>query len=176
MIIRGCGATGVLATIWLSLGMVDLASGQTRLAGPGSDHKEAVVTTHARGAFEVKLTPQPPGVEAEDSMVSRLMIDKRFHGDLEGTSRGQMLAATTGEQGSAGYVAIELVRGTLEGRTGTFMLQHSGTMARGAPHLSVSVIPDSGTGELVGLTGQMSITIADGKHSYEFEYTLPATH
>jgi hypothetical protein len=171
---RGCDATSVLAAVWLSLGLIDVAAAQTRFPSPGPDHKEAVVTTRARGTFEVKLTPQPPAADAEDSTVGRLLIDKRFHGDLDGTSRGQMLTAMTGEESSAGYVAIELVRGTLQGRTGTFMLQHSGTMARGARHLNVSVVPDSGTGELVGLAGQMSITIADGKHSYELEYTLPA--
>jgi hypothetical protein len=101
-----------------------------------------------------------------------MSIDKQFHGDLEATSKGQMLAAVTSVKGSAGYVAIEQVTGSLRGRSGTFVLQHSGTMTRGAPQQIVSVVPDSGTGELVGLTGTMTITIADGKHSYDFEYTL----
>ena len=102
-----------------------------------------------------------------------MTIDKQFHGDLEATSKGQMLAFSTDVKGSAGYVAMEQVNGTLHGRTGTFVLQHSGTMTRGAPQLSLTVVPDSGTGELVGLAGKMNIIIADGKHSYEFDYTLP---
>jgi hypothetical protein len=102
-----------------------------------------------------------------------MSIDKQFHGDLEATSKGQMLTAGTEVQGSAGYVAIERVSGTLGGRSGTFALQHSGTMTRGEPQLSITVVPDSGTGQLVGLAGTMLITIADGKHSYGFDYTLP---
>jgi len=101
-----------------------------------------------------------------------MSIDKQFHGDLEASSKGQMLAAMTEVQGSAGYVAMERVSGTLQGRKGTFALQHSGTMTRGTPQLSVTVVPDSGTGQLVGLAGKMTINIADGKHSYDFEYTL----
>jgi hypothetical protein len=129
---------------------------------------------HARGTFEVKLTPQAAGAEAEDSSLGRLVIDKLFHGDLQATSRGQMLTAMTQVQGSAGYVAIERVTGTLHGRTGSFVLQHSATMTRGRPELAIFVVPDSGASELVGLAGQMAIIIADGKHSYEFEYILPA--
>ena len=125
---------------------------------------------HASGTFEVKLTPQP--ADSGAPAVGRMSIDKQFHGDLEATSKGQMLAAVTSVKGSAGYVAIEQVTGSLRGRSGTFVLQHSGTMTRGTPQQIVSVVPDSGTGELVGLTGTMTITIADGKHSYDFEYTL----
>jgi hypothetical protein len=101
-----------------------------------------------------------------------MSIDKQFHGDLEASSKGQMLAAMTSVKGSAGYVAIEQVTGSLHGRNGTFVLQHSGTMTRGAPQLIVSVVPDSGTAELAGLTGTMTIIVTDGKHSYEFDYTL----
>jgi hypothetical protein len=104
-----------------------------------------------------------------------MSIDKQFHGDLEATSKGQMLSAVTAVKGSAGYVAIERVSGTLHGRSGTFVLQHSGTMTRGAPQQSVTVVPDSGTGQLVGLAGKMTINITDGKHSYEFEYSLAET-
>ncbi len=103
-----------------------------------------------------------------------MFIDKQFHGDLEATSKGTMLAAGTGAKNSSGgYVALEIVTGTLKGHTGTFVLQHSATMNRGVPQLSVTVVPDSGTGKLTGLTGKMNITIVDGKHSYDFEYTLP---
>ena len=124
----------------------------------------------AAGTFKVKLTPQVPD-DAEHPVPGRMSIDKQFEGDLEGSSRGQMLAAQTGVKGSAGYVAMELVSGTLAGRTGTFVLQHTGTMTRGEPQLSVTVVPDSGTGELVGLSGKMMI-MAGGNHAYEFEYFL----
>jgi hypothetical protein len=130
------------------------------------------VTHHASGLFEVKLTPQAPEEGVGDPTVGRMAIAKQFHGGLEAVSRGQMLAAMTGIEGSAGYVAIERVAGTLDGREGTFALQHSGTMTRGAQQLSITVVPDSGTGELAGLAGSMTIEIADGKHSYAFEYTL----
>jgi hypothetical protein len=131
------------------------------------------VTEHAKGTFDVKLTPQVAESNAADALLSRMTIDKQFHGDLEATSQGQMLAAGTAVKGSAGYVAIEKVTGTLRGRSGSFVLQHTGTMDRGAPTLSVTVVPDSGTGEFVGLIGKMNIVIAEGKHSYEFEYALP---
>lgn len=127
----------------------------------------------ARGTFEVSLTPQATG-EACDVAAPRMSIDKRFHGDLEATGRGQMLAVRTDVEGSAGYVAMERVTGALHGRSGSFALQHSGTMSRGAQRLSVTVVPDSGTGELEGLAGELSITIADGRHDYVFEYSLPA--
>jgi hypothetical protein len=130
------------------------------------------MTSHAAGTFEVKLTPQP---QDHRSTLGRMTIDKQFHGDLEGSSQGEMLSAMTTVQGSAGYVAIEKVTGKLHGRSGTFVLQHSGTMTRGAPQLSVTVIPDSGTEELTGLSGKLTIHIAAGKHSYEFEYALAAS-
>lgn len=125
---------------------------------------------NATGTFDVKLNPQPSG---EEPAVGRMSVDKQFHGDLEGSSKGEMLTAMTAVKDSAGYVAVEKVTGTLQGRSGTFMLQHTGTMTRGAPHLSVTVVPDSGTGQLEGLTGKMAINIVDGKHLYDFEYVLP---
>ena len=130
------------------------------------------MTKLARGTFEVKMSPQAPEDDVGDPTVGRMSLDKQFHGDLEASSKGQMLAATTDVQGSAGYVAMERVSGTLHGHKGTFALQHSGTMTRGAPQLSITVVPDSGTGELAGLAGKMTINIVDGKHFYEFEYTL----
>jgi hypothetical protein len=126
------------------------------------------------GTFEVKLNPQVDD-KVGDPTIGRLSIDKQFHGALEAASKGQMLATRTAVEGSAGYVAMERVSGTLNGRTGTFALQHSGTMNRGAPQLSVTVVPDSGTGQLVGLAGKMTINIVDGKHLYEFEYTIAGT-
>jgi hypothetical protein len=131
------------------------------------------VTNRASGTFEVKLNPQEDNVG--DPTVGRMSIDKQFHGDLEATSKGQMLAAMAEVKGSAGYVAMERVIGTLHGHSGTFALQHSGTMTRGTPGLIINVVPDSGTGQLVGLTGKMAINIIDKKHFYDFEYTLAAT-
>jgi hypothetical protein len=125
--------------------------------------------THAAGTFEVKLTPQDTG----EASLGRMLIAKQFHGDLEGESKGQMLTAATQTKGSAGYVAIERVAGTLHGRAGAFVLQHNGTMDRGVASLTVTVVPDSGTGALAGLKGSMTIRIEAAKHSYEFEYTLP---
>ena len=129
---------------------------------------------HAKGTFEVKITPQTPDGKFEDATMSRMTIDKQFHGDLEATSVGQMLSAMTEVKGSAGYVAMERVTGTLQGRKGGFVLQHSATMNRGVPQLSITVVPDSGTGQLVGITGKMDIIINAGQHSYDFVYTLPA--
>jgi hypothetical protein len=129
------------------------------------------MTTPATGTFEVKLTPQVAD-HAENPSLGRMLIDKQFHGDLEGVSKGQMLTGMTDVEGSAGYVAIERVSGKLHGQSGTFILQHTGTMTRGTPQLVITVVPDSGTGQLLGLTGKMSIQIADEKHSYDFEYTL----
>jgi len=130
------------------------------------------MTSRATGPFEVKLTPQSPD-EGGEPAIGRFSLDKQFHGELEATSRGQMLAASTATSGSAGYVAIEKVSGTLHGRGGSFLLQHNGTMERGAGRLAIAVIPDSGTGELAGLTGTMNIVIApDGQHTYELNYTL----
>jgi len=171
MRIRGCRTAGILSGCWLFISVASVAAAQSQLAASSIVHQPPVITMQARGTFEVKLTPQASG-EGADSAFGQLTIDKQFHGDLEGSGRGQMLTAMTPVQGSAGYVAIERVNGTLHGRTGTFVLQHSGTMARGQQQLTIAVVPDSGTGELEGLTGQMVITIADGKHSYDFEYTL----
>ncbi len=131
------------------------------------------MTNHATGTFEVKLNPLDPYNKTKDQTIGRMSIDKQFFGDLEATSKGEMLTAGTAIKNSAGYVAIETVTGKLNGRSGTFVLQHTGTMTRGTPELSVTVVPDSGTGELSGLAGRMVIKIGDGKHSYEFDYTLP---
>lgn len=126
--------------------------------------------THvATGTFDVTLTPQT----AFSSLLGRMTIDKRFQGDLEATSVGEMLSAMGGVKGSAGYVAMEVVRGTLKGKSGSFVLQHSATMNRGAPSLSVTVVPDAGTDGLVGITGRMEIIIEGKEHSYRFEYSLP---
>jgi hypothetical protein len=128
----------------------------------------------AMGSFDVKIGSLPQYNTSEDAKLARMSIDKQFRGDLEGSSQGEMLSAGTDIKGSAAYVAIERVSGTLNGRSGGFVLQHNATMTRGAPYLNIVVVPDSGTGELAGLTGTMHIVIDKGKHSYEFEYSLPA--
>jgi hypothetical protein len=162
-----------VAGLCLSLGLVPLASSQAPPPNPPKELKlTTTMTRRATGTFNVKLSPQADDKPA-GSTLGRMLIDKQFHGDLEAVSKGQMLAATTAVEGSAGYVAIEQVSGTLQGRRGTFVLQHSGTMDRGTPQLTITVVPDSGTDQLAGLTGKMDIQIADGKHSYVFEYSVP---
>jgi Protein of unknown function (DUF3224) len=153
---------------------VCLGLGPLTYAQTPSTHtpKETTMTETASGSFEVKLTPQAPDAALEGTATGRMLIDKQFHGDLEAVSKGQMLAFRSAVEGSAGYVAIEEVSGTLGGRRGTFVLQHNGTMRRGEPRLSVTVVPDSGTEQLTGLSGTMSIDIRDGGHFYEFEYSL----
>lgn len=138
--------------------------------------KKERAMSHARGPFDVKLTPQTLHTEMQGppfEKLGRMSIDKTFHGVLEAKSRGEMLSSLTGVKGSAGYVAIERVEGSLDGRRGTFVLQHSGTMNGGTQSLTITVVPDSGTGQLAGLEGRMAILIDAGKHSYDFEYTLP---
>ena len=157
----------------VALGVLVLGIASAQTVPP---QKGTPMPVHATGPFEVKVAPQTDD-KVGDPTVGRMSIDKQFHGDLEATSKGQMLTAMTDVKGSAGYVAIERVTGTLRTpagiRTGTFALQHTGTLTRGVPELSVTVVPDSATGQLVGLTGKMTINIAEGKHSYDFEYTLP---
>lgn len=126
------------------------------------------------GSFDVKLAVEGEEDKAPGSSLGRMSIEKHFHGALEGTSKGQMLTGTTDVQGSAGYVALERVTGTLQGRRGSFLLQHSGTMSKaGGYQLTITVVPDSGSGALVGLAGTLDIQVSEGKHSYTFVYTLP---
>jgi hypothetical protein len=160
--------TAALAALCLGFAIPTAAQVQPRDAS--TTRSETAVTTRATGTFQVQLAPQETA-----AAIGRMSIDKEFLGDLQGTSKGEMLAVRTAVEGSAGYVAMEQVTGTLHGRSGTFYLQHTGTMDRGAPRLSVTVVPDSGTGELEGLSGTMNIIIEGGRHSYEFEYTLPGT-
>jgi hypothetical protein len=129
---------------------------------------------HVSGPFDVKVTPQKPDTQiARAAALGRLTIDKRYHGDLEATAKGEMLATQTETKGSAAYVALERVTGTLQGHSGSFVLQHSATMDRGATDSSISVVPDSGTGQLAGLSGEMRIRIdAEGRHSYEFDFRI----
>jgi hypothetical protein len=145
---------------------------------PNAVKKGEAMATHASGTFEVKLLPQPPDDKAEGSILGRMSIDKQFHGDLEGTAKGQMLTAGTDVKGSAGYVAIERVTGTLHGRSGSFVLEHSGTLTKGAAQQSITMVPDSSAGQLDSLTGKMMVTTLTENirttSTYDFEYTLPA--
>ena len=127
----------------------------------------------ARGTFDVKVIPRAPD-DSTGGPFGRLFLDKQFHGDLEGVSRGQMLGAMSAVEGSGGYVALEQVTGTLKGRSGSFILQHNGSMRKNVPTMHVTVVPDSGTDQLQGLEGTMTIVIEGGKHSYELEYTIAA--
>ena len=132
------------------------------------------MTTLATGTFEITRTPHPGYETPQGPIIGRMSFAKTFSGDLQATSTVEMLSAGTDVRGSAGYVAIECVKGTLGGRSGGFILQHFGTMNRGSAELLVAVIPDSGTGELAGLSGQMRIEIVETQHSYSFEYQLGA--
>lgn len=161
--------------ILVKAAVLDSAVGVLRRAGhdvtvDDTSERKSPVTQHAVGTFEVKLAPQT----GYSDLVGRMSIDKQFLGDLTGTSIGEMLAVMSGVQGSAGYVAMERVTGTLKGRTGSFALQHNGLMNRGEPSLTVTVVPDSGTDQLTGLAGTMKIIIDGKTHSYELVYTLPA--
>ena len=129
---------------------------------------------NVKGTFEVTMKPDPTSDVVDGVSLGQLTLEKRFAGPLEATSKGHMLAARTPVESSAGYVAIERVTGTLDGKRGTFVLQHSGVSTRGARSLSVNVVPDSGTGELQGLSGRMDIQIVEGKHFYELVYELGA--
>jgi len=142
------------------------------LAAGRSARAETPATTRASGPFEVKITPKPSEDKAD--AFGRMTVAKQLHGALEGTSRGEMLTAMSAVEGSGVYVAIERVEASLEGRKGTFVLHHTGVMTRGTPHLTIAVVPDSGTGDLVGISGRMAIRIEEGgKHFYDFDYSLP---
>ena len=191
---RSSVGAGVATAICLAIGFAsfsgNLAHTHAQSSIQSAVQQGAAMPTHATGTFEVKLTLQPLDAtadakapdkapdksndKAEPLPFARMSIDKQFHGGLEASAKGQMLTAGPDANGSAAYVAIERITGTLNGRTGSFILQHSGTLTRGAPQQSVTIVPDSGTGQLVGIAGKMTGTIDAGKHSYDLEYTLPA--
>src|SRR5580698_242550 len=148
----------------------------TCVAIPSVAQKEKTVADHAAGAFDVKVDAQGDADKAAGSTLARYSLDKQYHGDLEASAKGTMLTAGTDVKGSAGYVAIERVSGALKGHKGSFVLQHNGTLTRGTTQQNIIVVPDSGTGELTGLTGKLTVIIESGKHSYEFDYSLPPSH
>ena len=137
------------------------------------DAREPTMTRHATGTFTVELVPLSVNESVADDARGRMSINKRFEGDLDARSVGEMLTAGTPTRGSAAYVAIERVSGRLHGRSGAFSLHHTGVMERGTPNLSVRIVPDSGSGELAGIAGTLDIVIIDGKHAYDLAYTLP---
>jgi uncharacterized protein DUF3224 len=157
--------TVVLAALAMAIGQVAVAR---------SDEREAGMTRQAKGPFDVKVSPVAQESFDGGTALGRYSLDKQLHGDIEGASKGEMLTAGTAVPGSAGYVAIERFEGTLDGRKGTFVLQHLASMAHGEQQMDIRVVPDSGTGELAGLAGTMRIVVEkDGKHFYELDYTLP---
>lgn len=162
----------VIAGVCLVLGLSAYANAQAHALD--STKQEATMTIHAGGPFEVKVNPLDAYNQDAGANLSRMSIDKQFHGDLEATGKGEMFATGSSAKGSSGgYVALEKVTGTLHGRSGSFVLQHNATMTRGVPYMNIVVVPDSGSGALSGLAGKMTIIIADGKHSYAFDYSLP---
>jgi hypothetical protein len=164
----------ILGAIFLSVCLAAVCHPQTPAAR--LLRKDPVMTRHAEGTFDVKTTPTRAPDALAGTAIGSYALVKQYHGDLEGPSKGEMIAAGDVKTGNAGYVAIEQVTGTLAGRTGSFALQHTGTMEGGAYKLTVTVVPGSGTGELAGIAGTLTIVIEKGKHSYTFDYTLPAAN
>ena len=151
--------------------MSALAAG-TAAVVDASSSGDGTMTMHARGEFDVKMAPMASEEHADGNSTGRYSLDKRYHGELDAAAKGEMLTGGTAVKGSAGYVAIERVEGKLDGRRGSFLLQHLGRMGRGEQEMTITVVPDSGTGELAGLSGQLTIEIEGGKHRYDFAYTL----
>jgi hypothetical protein len=164
----------IVSSTSLCLFLATTAMTDTRINASISDPqtKAGSEPAHATGTFEVTMSPQGAEDKGEGSTLGRMSLDKQFHGDLEGAGKGEMLTALTDVKGSAGYVAIERVTGTLHGRRGSFVLLHRGIMSRGAQDLTITVVPDSGAGQLAGLAGTFNLKIVEGKHVYDLEYTL----
>jgi hypothetical protein len=139
-----------------------------------ADAKQKTLPGHAAGAFEVKISPLTLSEQSADPKMGRMSIEKQYHGELEAIAKGEMLTAQSEMKVSGVYVAVERVSGTLNGKKGSFAMHHTGVMNRGKPELRISVVPDSGTEDLQGLTGTMKIRIENGKHFYDFDYSLPA--
>jgi uncharacterized protein DUF3224 len=158
---------------WLSMGLAFLCSSLLLFPQSSDTPKEKTLSAHATGAFDVKISPLTLSDQSADPKLGRMAIEKQYHGDLEAAAKGEMLTAQSEIKDSGVYVAVERVTGTLKGKRGGFAMYHSGVMNRGKPELKITVVPDSGTDELQGLTGTMNIKIDNGKHSYDFEYSLP---
>lgn len=167
------GRRRIAVMLCAGLAVAAAASARTAAAPPATER--AVATRHASGTFEVKMKPLSADEKVPGLAVDRYAFEKQLKGGLEGTGKGEMMAPKSAVEGSGGYVAVEEVTGSLDGRRGSFTLIHQGTMRKGTPgfDLAVKVVPDSGTGQLAGLLGTMRIVIEGGKHSYEFDYSLP---
>ena len=161
----------------LSAGLLVLCSSllfpQTQPQNHTDNSQEKTLSVHANGAFDVKVSPLALSEQSADPKLGRMSIEKQYHGDLEATAKGEMLTGQSEMKESGVYVAVERVTGTLKGKRGGFTMYHTGVMNRGKPELKITVVPDSGTDELQGLTGTMDIKIDNGKHFYDFEYSLP---
>lgn len=164
----------LMAILWPHGPLPGQSSGASLAPSPAPPSAKPM-SLRATGTFQVKIAPlgSTQDEKAEGAKMGRMSLDKQFEGDLVGTAKGEMLTIGTSVKGSAVYVAVETIQGTLGGRKGTFALHHTGIMTRGQGELSVQVVPDSGTGELVGLTGKFTIQIEGGKHLYTLEYALP---
>jgi hypothetical protein len=165
----------IVTTVLLCACFALAAYAQPQSPASKTVQKDTLMTLHAAGAFDAKPTPLPVDDATGGADIGRYALDKQYHGELEATAKGEMLGAGDPSKGTAGYVAMERVTGTLHGHTGSFTLQHSGTMEQGKFQLTVTVVPGSGTGGFAGIAGTMTIIIAKGKHSYTFDYTLPAS-
>jgi hypothetical protein len=170
------GSSGAVAQVLCLAVFLCAASATAQISATQTETVEETLTTmRANGTFEVKLSPLEAYNQAPEAKIGRMSVDKTFAGDLVGTSQGEMLTGGSPAEGSAGYVAIERVNGALQGRSGSFLLQHSGTITSASQELTITVVPGSGTGELEGIAGTLSIEIEDGKHIYDLEYTLPSS-
>lgn len=163
----------IIAGLLLTLAGCTQINAPSTATTPFTSAGDERVINKVKGHFEVKMVPMTAEPEVGDASVGRMNLQKTFHGDLNATGKGQMLTMMTDVKGSAGYVAMERVTGTLQGRSGSFALQHSGTMTRGEPSLEIRIVPDSGTDQLTGITGRLLIDIVEGKHFYTLEYSLP---
>jgi len=170
---RGIVTAAMAVCAVIALGAITYARAHSNAPSKSIVQDGAIVTEHASGTFDVKLAPVGEADKADGLTLGTYSLDKQYHGDLEASAKGTMLTAGTEVKGSAGYVAIERVTGALKGHKGSFVLQHNGTLTRGTPQQNIVVVPDSGTGQLTGLTGKLTVIIESGNHSYEFDYSLP---
>lgn len=162
-----------LATLGLLLAATGSGRGQTPGPTTTTRQKEPAVQKHAKGSFDVKVIPITVADSLDTGGFGRMALDKKFSGDLSGTSVGQMIASGDPSQNMGGYVALEKVTGTLDGRSGTFVMMHNGTMTPAAMEMRITVVPGSGTGQLSGLAGDFTIIFEGKNHHYTFDYTLP---
>jgi Protein of unknown function (DUF3224) len=168
-----CVSAAVLAGGVMRTGVAPYVDVRSLSTANSPAHHETM-TVHARGTFEVQLAPQPADAYSDATTMGRMTMDKQFSGDIVATSKGQMLTGMGNIKGSAAYVAMERVTGTVNGKRGSFVLHHTGVMANGAQSLAIVIAPDSGTDELAGIAGTLTLVIEGKVHNYDLAYTLPA--